>query len=296
MNENKNDKNYFTLSIRKQNNKEKKQFKTRIIKDISSLKNYKNLYQEIIKINTELTGKDIEIHLKNRNNELDLKEYIIYDEDDWNLLFNYNIINECFFDGNNLKIEDCKEIGEKEEEYEENKKKILNYIMKKIPENFYSNILNIFFSLNKDIGELFKIFFLEELKKTNIDEIKQNINNEKENLKENIINTINNIKIIEKDVIYKNKKLLKSLKTLDSIKDIIDDYKVEENINYSDISDNNKIMKIKNNFEPMEENDNIFLSYSKQNINYNKLFDENKYLKNLAQKNIMMELRILREN
>ena len=106
MKENKNDKINFTLSIRKQNNKnkEKKQFKSKIIKDYSSLKDYKNIYQEIININMELKGKDIEIHLKNRNNELDLKEYIIYDEDDWDLLFNYNIINECFIDGNNLKI------------------------------------------------------------------------------------------------------------------------------------------------------------------------------------------------
>ena len=154
--------------------------------------------------------------------------------------------------------------------------------MKKIPENFYSNILNIFFSLNKDIGELFKIFFLEELKKTNIDEIKQNINSEKEKLKENIINIINSIKIIEKEVVYKNKKLLKSLKTLHSIKDIINDNKDEESMNYSDINDENKIIKIKNNFEPLEEYGDLFLSYSKQNINYSKIFDENKYLKKFS--------------
>ena len=279
MKTNNNDKN-FTLSIRRIGDG---RFKPRII-DYSSLKDYKSIYQEIIKINKELKEKEIEIHLKNRNNELELKEYIIYDDNDWNIIFNYNIINECFLEGNNIKL-DCKEINkEKKELNKENKKKILDYIMKKIPENFYLNILYKFLLLNKDIGELFKIFFLEELKKLNINEIKKGVSdeNENENMKEKIIELIKSIKIIEKDVEDKNKKYLNSLKTLNSIKDIINDNKEEDNINYSDISGNNKILKIKNNFEQMEEEDNIFLSYSKQNINYNKIFDENKYLKKFS--------------
>ena len=277
MKTNDNDKN-FTLSIRRIGDG---RFKPRII-DYSSLKDYKSIYQEIIKINKELKEKEIEIHLKNRNNELELKEYIIYDDNDWNIIFNYNIINECFLDGNNIKL-DCKEINkEKKELNKENKKKILDYIMKKIPENFYLNILYKFLLLNKDIGELFKIFFLEELKKLNINEIKKVVSDENENMKEKIIELIKSIKIIEKDVEDKNKKYLNSLKTLNSIKDIINDNKEEDNINYSDLSCNNKILKIKNNFEQMEEEDNIFLSYSKQNINYNKIFDENKYLKKFS--------------
>ena len=178
--------NKLVLKIRKKN----ETYKPLTI-DHSILTSYNDICIQINK----LIKKDIKyvkdlkpliIYLKHPKN----KEIAIYDKDGWNILYNYNIINECV-NKNTLKI-DYEEIDESKDIKNNNLKEknlnlILNNIMDKLPDNYYFHIICKFFSKNKYIEELFKQFFLKQVKESNINDI---INIENENLKEYVKNLI----------------------------------------------------------------------------------------------------------
>ena len=141
--------------------------------------------------------KPINIHLKHK----DLKKIIIYNNDEWNFLYNYNIIHECI-SKNKLRLDyeitDPNKIID-EEKRQENSFKIIQYIIKKIPQHFHLEILTKFLDSNKEIGELFKKFFMNEIMNISYDEImKKNKNNEKQKI-DKLINNYNENYIYKKE-------------------------------------------------------------------------------------------------
>ena len=98
-------------------------------------------------------------------------------EEEWNFLYNYNIIDECISKDNQLKID--YKVYTQEEKVDEkikanNFKKIISYILENIPYEFYLNSLYNFFKDKKDIEELFKIYLINQLMETNLKDIKKN--------------------------------------------------------------------------------------------------------------------------
>ena len=106
--------------------------------------------------------------------------------------------------------------------------------------------------VNKDISYLFKKFFIDEIQKSKINEIEKELVIKNEQLKECTKNSINNDQTNNDN---SNNKI-ENLHTLCSIKDIINEEEYSfERIN-SDINEQNKKNKIKDNFEKIESNDN----------------------------------------
>ena len=205
----------------------------------------------------------------------------INNKEEWDILYNFNIINECIINNNKLKI-DYKIIDEKDDN---NKtldiKKIINYIMDKLPRDYFLNLFLQFFSINKDMLDLFKKFFMDEIQKVKIKEIEKKLVIKNEQLKECINKSIN----IDQNKDDNSNNKIESLHTLSSIKDIIneEDYSFER-IN-SDINEQNKKNKIKDNFEKIESNDNSLLFFSSYSlkIDPNKFFDEKNLFKKFNQ-------------
>ena len=228
--------------------------------------------------------KPLKIHLKHPEK----KEITIYNKEEWNILYNYNIINECV-NNNTLKIdyEENKNINN----LKENKIKLIkNHIMEKLPDKFYLHILYKFFSKNKCIEELFKQFFLKQIIESNINEIKD-LKLENENLKQSIKSLFNTNEIFFKEENkIQNATNIKNLITLKNIRDIIENgiEKEEEllnnnlNIYYNEISDENieKNKSIKN----IEKNKNILLNFNNSDFVRKKLLDENNYFKIINEK------------
>ena len=208
--------------------------------DSNILTDYKKIYAQISKIvqsnSHELQSKNISILLEHPTKD-GTETITIKNIDEWNFLYNYNIINECI-NKNKLKInhKDSK-LTEKD-----NLINIIKYIMQeKIPKSFYFNSL-INFINNKNYLEEFKLFFLNELFNSDSNTIKgkdkkynilidKNITNKKEvnkDIPKTEINEIKDIQIPEtKDFVnIFNTNYINSLKYLDSlnkIKTIIDD-------------------------------------------------------------------------
>ena len=209
------------------------------------------------------------------------KKIEINNKEEWDILYNFNIINECIINNNKLKI-DYKIIDEKDDN---NKtldiKKIINYIMDKLPRDYFLNLFLQFFSINKDMLDLFKKFFMDEIQKVKIKEIEKKLVIKNEQLKECINKSIN----IDQNKDDNSNNKIESLHTLSSIKDIIneEDYSFER-IN-SDINEQNKKNKIKDNFEKIESNDNSLLFFSSYSlkIDPNKFFDEKNLFKKFNQ-------------
>ena len=278
--------NKLVLKIRKKN----ETYKPLTI-DHSILTSYNDICIQINK----LIKKDIKyvkdlkpliIYLKHPKN----KEIAIYDKDGWNILYNYNIINECV-NKNTLKI-DYEEIDESKNIKNNNLKEknlnlILNNIMDKLPDNYYFHIICKFFSKNKYIEELFKQFFLKQVKESNINDI---INIENENLKEYIKNLIKSNDVFKEKSIIQNDPNIKNLNTLKKIRDILEKNKEEEiikinlDINHNAISDEN----IKINVNKKDDgNKNILLNCD---FDSNKLLDNNNYFKKIDEKEYYLEI------
>ena len=278
--------NKLVLKIRKKN----ETYKPLTI-DHSILTSYNDICIQINK----LIKKDIKyvkdlkpliIYLKHPKN----KEIAIYDKDGWNILYNYNIINECV-NKNTLKI-DYEEIDESKNIKNNNLKEknlnlILNNIMDKLPDNYYFHIICKFFSKNKYIEELFKQFFLKQVKESNINDI---INIENENLKEYIKNLIKSNDVFKEKSIIQNDPNIKNLNTLKKIRDILEKNKEEEiikinlDINHNVISDEN--IKINENKKD-DGNKNILLNCD---FDSNKLLDNNNYFKKIDEKEYYLEI------
>ena len=284
--------NKLVLKIRKKN----ETYKPLTI-DHSILTSYNDICIQINK----LIKKDIKyvkdlkpliIYLKHPKN----KEIAIYDKDGWNILYNYNIINECV-NKNTLKI-DYEEIDESKDIKNNNLKEknlnlILNNIMDKLPDNYYFHIICKFFSKNKYIEELFKQFFLKQVKESNINDI---INIENENLKEYIKNLIKSNDVFKEKSIIQNDPNIKNLNTLKKIRDILEKNKEEEiikinlDINHNVISDEN--IKINENKKD-DGNKNILLNCD---FDSNKLLDNNNYFKKIDEKEYYLEIQKFKDN
>ena len=284
----------FALLIKKNIDNNKDKFK-KVHKNSSVLKDYKSICLEINKIISkkeqleEYELKPLKLYLKyqnknkaienNNNEEMNIE---INNKEEWDILYNYNIINECI-NSNKLKL--YYNIIEENENNIINQtldlKKIINYITDKMPKDYILNLFFQFFSINKDIAELFKTFFLNEIKKVKIDEIENNFTIKNEQLKEYINNLIN--ENIEKKDSNNSIKLIKSLHTLRDIKNIInedEDSFEKNNINNTDLNEE-KINKIKEDiFETIDSSDNnLFLTSYKSNIDRDKVFDEKNLFK-----------------
>ena len=181
----------FGLFIKK--NIKKKLIFNKVPKNPSILSDYKAICLEINKIITkkdELKENDVIpfiIFLEHHNH----KKIEINNKEEWDILYNFNIINECIINKNKLKI-DYKIIDEKDNNSKTlDIKKILNYITDKLPKDYFLNLFLQFFSINKDISDLFKKFFIGEIQKAKINEIEKELVIKNEQLKECTNNSIN---------------------------------------------------------------------------------------------------------
>lgn len=231
----------------------------------------------------------VEIHLNHKK----MKTIIIYNKEEWNFLYNYNVINECISNTNKLKI-DYKIIDSSykvdENEKNENYKKILSYIMEQIPENFYIKILFKFFKVKEDIAKLFQRFFLNELKNTSLDELI----NKKQGVKESLILKNNQSHIFdENDYSLKTEEFLKLykdqiLRFKNSLNEILEDYDDKNNDNdiktfktYNNIIKNDIDFIEINKSDIIHEKNNIYFTILNKGIKENNYLDENKYFKKL---------------
>ena len=118
-------KSYFSLCILKNNNN-KSIFK-KVPKNPSNLNDYKGICLEINKIIA--TKEELEEHeLKPLIIYLEhpkLKKIEINNKEEWDILYNLNIINECIINNNKLKIS-YKIINEKEKEKNTNERLLLS--------------------------------------------------------------------------------------------------------------------------------------------------------------------------
>ena len=230
--------------------------------------------------------KPINIHLKHK----DLKKIIIYNNDEWNFLYNYNIIHECI-SKNKLRLDyeitDPNKIIN-EEKRQENSFKIIQYIIKKIPQNFHLEIITKFLNSNKEIGELFKNFFINEIMNISYDEImKKNKNNEKQKI-DKLINNYNENYIYKKEnkdyyiksnefiEMFNEQILNNNINIINGINNIIE----EKNMDNQNIEKNKYKHKI-NNPKFIINANNILLTKLNKKIENKNYLDENNYFKKL---------------
>ena len=273
--------------------------------NLSELINYSKICQKINEVGEKDKSQPLEIELKLPNKE----SIKIYDEEEWILLCNYNIINECIKQ-KKLKVY-SKAIKQNEIiNKKENLKNIINFISKKLSDNSYSNIIFKFISINKEILDSFISFYTNELKNSNLKELEKNFEMKNKSLKDNLLELINNTDIneekfndnISKDTnnlyIERNKKYLK---TLDEIKDIIEDFKQEkeDSINKKENFYNSSYSGQRINIEKLEndEQENIFLTYFNKNYDKDKikLVDEKEQFKRINKEEYYQGIEIYKD-
>ena len=270
------------------------------------LTDYEKIQAEIIKINQSNNNneKNFAIILEYpKKNSLSTEILTIKTKEEWNFLYNYNIISECI-NKNKLKI-NIKKISELTEK--DNLDNIIKIIMEeKITKTFYFNSLINFINQNNYLEE-FKLFFINELFKSYLDKGKdKDKNNNYSILIDKEIKTIEN-KVMPAFVNTFNKKYLNSLKlidSLDNIKAIIDGKnEKKEEIEKNEMNTINNTMAIKSysdddkNNSDIDENQNnkTTLNYKKENnlllletkIDEKKYFDNNNYFKKFKKKRIL---------
>ena len=287
--------------------KQKKGYKN-LNKNLSDLKDYDNILQEVIKLNEEKESKPFEINI-NHPEEGTIK---IVDKEEWDILYNYNIINECL-KSSKLKINPNKikkkEINKKKSE---NLPKIISYIIKKFSQDFCSNMLFKFLSNNKEIVEAFIFFIKEELKKSNINEIEKNYDIKKIEIKENMLELIKNAEIKGKNINYHNsinnlndEILVENTKMSDvlhDIKEILKDIEEEKNIEEKNIEEKKFRHSVSeeqnlniNNSEKSEE-ETISSTFFKININkdIDSYFGDDNFLKKLKEEEYLEDIEIIK--
>ena len=231
----------------------------------------------------------LEIHLYHP----ELSEIAIYKEEDWKFLYNYNIIQECI-KKNKIKIDfelknPKKQINIDINDRKINFRKIIAYILKNIPQGFYINIMIKFFIeyIDLDFAELFKSYLLEELVKTDLKSIKEEIKKNCADIKKLEFNFDNEIDYKSKDYTISTQYFFNILKyntckNINQITNIIEDINEEnENIQkfYStyNISLNRKNEENNENINESEiEAKNTHFTQLKLDNNYSKLINENK--------------------
>ena len=260
----------------------------------SLLSDYKKICDEIKSVNLKKfenlnVYNSLEIHLYHP----ELSEIAIYKEEDWKFLYNYNIIQECI-KKNKIKIDfelknPKKQINIDINDRKINFRKIIAYILKNIPQGFYINIMIKFFIeyIDLDFAELFKSYLLEELVKTDLKSIKEEIKKNCADIKKLEFNFDNEIDYKSKDYTISTQYFFNILKyntckNINQITNIIEDINEEnENIQkfYStyNISLNRKNEENNENINESEiEAKNTHFTQLKLDNNYSKLINENK--------------------
>ena len=252
-----------------------------------------------------------EIYLFSKNEKI--KKIIIYDEEEWNFLYNYNIINECINKNNELKID--YKIYSKDDLIDENIKannstKIFSYILENLPYEYYINSLFNFFLENKNTLELFKIYLIKNLIKTNLKDIKNNLNN---NIKNNDLlkkNNNSNSKFENKEKylidneeffnIFRNNinQISKKNNCLKDIKNIIYNKDEKEFENTLEKKTNNTSLNLNANRKIYENIENIFIYQTSLNLkNENKnILDENNIFKKFNNEEFNTGIETLKDN
>ena len=300
-----NDKNYISLKIKKE--KKNKVLYVRRKVEHSELKKYDNILDAIYQIVNDKIDNSINIYLEMYLYHKDekLKKIIIYNKEEWNFLYNYNIIDECISKDNQLKID--YKVYTQEEKVDEkikanNFKKIISYILENIPYEFYLNSLYNFFKDKKDIEELFKIYLINQLMETNLKDIKKNSylnddvkSKDLEKINNNNSENININKNYEKYLIdseeflniFKNNinQISKKSNFLKNIKNIIynnDEKELKDSLENKTISNSLNLITKKKYFERMNENENLFNFQSLlvlKNEYKNNILEENNFFK-----------------
>ena len=247
--------------------------------------------------------KDLKIYL---NHSTTKQQLIIYNEEDWNLLYNFGLIEKCFTpyknDGIMLTIEYLKikkkNLNEEEtKEKKDNFSKIMKYIIEtiNIPQTDFFDIFFKFLNSHEEYKDIFKKFFLDEL-------IKYKTNTKDENKNKHIymiesnefLNSLQK-KLSDSEKLtdsFKQNDLCKSNDSMDSmdllkqkILEIIDDEK-KEKINELTNSDLQKIKDNQNNSKEMEDSSSI----KEQNNDFDDLIDQNGMFKVLNNKQYDKEI------
>ena len=300
-----NDKNYISLKIKKE--KKNKVLYVRRKVEHSELKKYDNILDAIYQIvNDKIDNSNniyLEMYLYHKDEKL--KKIFIYNKEEWNFLYNYNIIDECISKDNQLKID--YKVYTQEEKVDEkikanNFKKIISYILENIPYEFYLNSLYNFFKDKKDIEELFKIYLINQLMETNLKDIKKNSylnddvkSKDLEKISNDNSENININKNYEKYLIdseeflniFKNNinQISKKSNCLKDIKNIIynnDEKELKDSLENKTISNSLNLITKKKYFERMNENENLFNFQSLlvlKNEYKNNILEENNFFK-----------------
>lgn len=285
----------FALRVKQHNNNQY----TLLSNDIHFLLDYNKIIEEIIerfeKSNT--SKQNCILFLTHYPTSLEIK---VNNKEEWDFLYNYDIINECINKNYKMKIsykieKDITQIKRNSNEFKE----IIKYILSnKIPKSYYLKLLYKF--MNKDdISEKFQLFLLNELKplgskeimseKNNYDILKTSkskINDEQYFTEENKNNYL--IKTEEFQKIFNISEIMKSIK---KVKDIINK-ESEQKINIDDIKEKetNKIEK--------EESKNILLDLMNKEIEILKsdYLDEKKNLIKFNPETYYSGIETLKEN
>ena len=271
------------IYIKKMN--ENKNMNVRMKVNESFLSDYIKICDEIKSINSPNLNicKSIEIHL----NHPEMKEIIIDNEKVWKFLYNYNIIQECINKKNNIIIInfELKNLNESLNTQKTTFTKIISYILNRLPQSFYFDILFKFFKIyiDFDFMEMFTLYVIDELTKTDLKSIKAEKNKNCDDIKQ----LINNSEIQSKsqgNEFSKNKKNFFNIfkfnfnKNL-NISDICEKNEKLKNlnpINYTSFKGNNEnIIK-----DQIEAND-IHFTQLKIDFDHTKQIDENKFFRNL---------------
>lgn len=276
----------ITLSIMNLKS-EKKFYVRRQIKE-SFLEDYKKICDEIKSVNSPKFDNlniynSLEIHLHHPY----LEEFAIYNEEDWKFLYNYNIIQECVNKNNKNKIKIDFELKNITKTFNKNLRKmnfrkIMIYLMENIPQSFYFNIIIKFFKeyIDFDLADLFKSYVIEEILKTDLKSIKEEIKKNCDDLKQSEINFNNQNNYQSTDYSITTENFLNIMKynscrSINKIKNIIGNInEINEHIpnlsaiTYTSLEEEN-INDIEN------EEINTHFTHLKLNNNNSKIVNEN---------------------
>lgn len=293
-----NSKNDINLLIKKKG----KNLWKKLFINYSFLSDYDNILKEISstyynKVTGKKDLKNIEIYLEHKK----LNKIIVYNEEDWNFLYNNKIIKECISTNQKIKI-DYKIINTKENNNEkikqQNFKHILNYILENISMDFYFKIIFKFFNKHKEIKELFKLFFINELIKIDIEGIESKAK-ENNNVIIKGLDILNEKKINDNNKYYKYlmktedffdiykknlEKNLSKIKNFNNIKNIINNINLKEKEGFYEINQETNYSKMKKN-ESIEFIINEILDKNEIHVSFNDKFQKlnyNKYISELA--------------
>ena len=208
----KDNREYYYLKIKKF--KSKDQLLLRREFEYSLLNNYNEMSQ---KINEGILDSIKKPNFNGKNpiyllHHPELKDIFIYNKEQWDLYYKYNLINECI-NNKSLKLEflfyDNIDNILKNKTIKKNKSLIMNHIIKNTPVNICLNTIIKFFKSREDMAKEYVKFFISEIinentKENKEDNIDDNININNITGKEDINNHNINDKFYKEYFIHKN--------------------------------------------------------------------------------------------